>query len=99
MVGMDTVEPSSRGVLGVVIRERAESPEEQYDRLVSRFLLPSVGTDCCLVLRRRPLVINGNRLFETFRCTLRAALYSNYLASNFPNPYTVEPRFAAKRKI
>ncbi|CAN0034946.1 unnamed protein product, partial [Ectocarpus sp. 12 AP-2014] len=33
MVGMDTVEPSSRGVLGVVIRERAESPEEQYDRL------------------------------------------------------------------
>lgn len=36
MVGMDTVEPSSRGVLGVVIRERPESPEEQYDRLVRR---------------------------------------------------------------
>jgi len=34
MVGMDTVGPSSRGVLGVVIRERPESPEEQYDRLV-----------------------------------------------------------------
>ncbi|CAN0179960.1 unnamed protein product, partial [Scytosiphon promiscuus] len=33
MVGMDTVEPVSRGVLGVVIRERGESPEEQYDRL------------------------------------------------------------------
>lgn len=34
MVGMDTMEPSSRGVLGVVIRDREESPEEQYDRLV-----------------------------------------------------------------
>eukprot|EP00903_Cladosiphon_okamuranus_P013541 g12613.t1 len=33
MVGMDTVEPSSRGVLGVVIHDREESPEEQYDRL------------------------------------------------------------------
>ncbi|CAM9213348.1 unnamed protein product, partial [Hapterophycus canaliculatus] len=33
MVGMDTVAPASRGVLGVVIRERGESPEEQYDRL------------------------------------------------------------------
>ncbi|CAM9884497.1 unnamed protein product [Pylaiella littoralis] len=33
MVGMDTVEPAARGILGVVIRERAESPEEQYDRL------------------------------------------------------------------
>lgn len=34
MVGMDTVKPSSRGVLGVVILGREESPEEQYDRLV-----------------------------------------------------------------
>lgn len=36
MVDMDPAEASSRGVLGVLIRQQPESPEEQYDRLVSR---------------------------------------------------------------
>lgn len=35
MVGMDTADVHSRGILGVVMRKRVESPEEQYDRLVS----------------------------------------------------------------
>lgn len=35
MVGMDPAEACSRGVLGVVAWKHPESPEEQYDRLVS----------------------------------------------------------------
>lgn len=35
MVGMDTTGACSRGILSVVMRQRVESPEEQYDRLVS----------------------------------------------------------------
>lgn len=58
MVGMDPAEASSRGVLGVVAWKHPESPEEQYDRLVSDVLwTPTADKDqypqcvtCLLVL-------------------------------------------------
>lgn len=71
MVGMDTVEPSKRGVLGVVIRERAESPEEQYDRLVRAEIFASFRRDCLLSRASTPA---GSRQWQQMNLRRSAAL-------------------------